>query len=190
MSKTSYFLIGLMIAALAFLAALRGYQAYERRTAAAEEAGRSALTFQNVPINFAPQMQPAPVVRKMPLPGEEPREIYLDEAPLSSDLQLEQARRTVASILEGYKNNTALQRFNRDLRAAAAGEQVDLTVLSGPDLPALMLRYPQLQTVIVEHAKDPEFVKVTQEIFSNPQYVQSVALLQRASQVQHAIGKN
>lgn len=41
-----------------------------------------------------------------------------------------------------------------------------------------MKKYPQVQEVLAKHSKDPEFVKTLQEIFSNPQFVHSVAVLQ------------
>lgn len=184
MSKTSYFLIALMVAAVAFLAAMRGVQVYEKRVARVEESQRSILTFQNVPINFAPQPQEPARPQPMPGRGGITRDVFLEDAPLTPQQGWQQAQETVESILADYQSNPALQAFNRDLRRSTGAEQVDLTLLSGPNLAATLAKYPQLQGIIAEHLKNPEFVKVTQEIFQNPQFVQSVSVLQRTEHAQ------
>lgn len=179
MSKTSHFLIGLMIAAVAFLAAMRGYQAYERYVAAQEDDAKTVLTFHNVPIQRedpAPQPQ---VARPLPSPDELRRDIFLEDPPLTEEQLAQQALQTVASILADYKDSEVMNNFNRDLRKAAGGAEVDLSMLSGPDMAATVAKYPQVQQVVAQYAKDPEFIRITQEIFKNPQFVQSVMVLQR-----------
>lgn len=176
MSKTSYVLIGVMIAAIAWMAGLRGYRAYEAYVARQEEQNTSVFTFQNVPLLLqapAAQALPAPV----PYPSSS-KEIYLTEEPLSPEKEQEQAVQTVHSILADYGQEEALQRFGRDLTEATHGEITGLESLSGPDLARLAKEHPEVSAVIARHLQDPEFTKLIRDVFSNPQYVRSIAVLQ------------
>ncbi|MBO7237695.1 MAG: hypothetical protein J6U96_00175 [Elusimicrobiaceae bacterium] len=80
-----------------------------------------------------------------------------------------------------YQDDAALKAFYTDLQQAT-GEQLDLTSLSGENMAGLLIKYPQIQEVIMRHSKDPAFAKTLQEIFSNPQFVRSVAVLQQGKQ--------
>lgn len=178
MSKTSRFLIGVMVAGLAFLAGLRAYQAYERRAAEEAASRPPTMTFNNVPVSQTPQTPDAPVFKRLPAPGAAPKEIFLEDGPLSPEREKEQARQTIASIVDDYRGNPKIQAFYVDLRQATGRADITLETLSGDGLAGLMKQYPQVQDVMAKHAKDPEFVKTLQEIFNNPQFVHSVAVLQ------------
>lgn len=186
MSRVSRFLIGVMVTGLAFLAGLRAWQAYERRAQEEAAARPPAMTFHNVPVSHKPQPPDAPVYKRLPPPGAAPQEIYLQDGPLDAAQEKEQARQTIASILNDYRADPQIQAFYADLRRATGRADIDLASLSGDGLSALMKDYPQVQQVMAEHAKDPEFVKTLQEIFNNPQFVRSVAVLQGPARARNA----
>lgn len=176
MSRTSHFLICVMVAGLAFMAGLRVYQAYEVRAAQEDQEIPPSLTFQNVPL----QLGPAPVVPSKPQfqpPTAPAKEIYLQDEPLAPVAAQEQARQTITSIMDDYRQEPKLQAFYSDLQAAT-GQNITLEMLSGEKLGKLMAQNPQMQGVIAKYSQDPEFVKILQEIFSNPQFAQSVSVLQ------------
>ena len=70
MSKTSYALIAVMITALLYMGAVRGYQFYQDKAAQWEEERQNStdiFSFQNVPVSFAAPQAEA-VSRPVPLP--------------------------------------------------------------------------------------------------------------------------
>ena len=70
MSKTSYALIAVMITALLYMGAVRGYQFYQEKAAQWEEERQNStdiFSFQNVPVSFAAPQAEA-VSRPVPLP--------------------------------------------------------------------------------------------------------------------------
>ncbi len=181
MSKKSYVLIVIMLAALAYMGALRGYQFYERKTAQWEEeraATQGAFSFQQVPISLAaPQAEPIsqPVVFR---PGTT-ADVFLEDKPLPDELETQQAQDTIISILDDFKNEPVIQSFNADLVQATQGQAADLSALGGGDLAQVLKDNPQISQVVAKHMQDPEFAKKIQQIFSNPQFVESVRQLQQ-----------
>ena len=177
MSKLSRFLISVIITGLAFIAGMHMYHAYEQtvsdQRAQEEELGQSIT--QGTSLS-APSLQ-LPVFRG----GSAEtllKEIYLQDTPLPADLNKEQARQTLRSILDDYRENPQLQDFYEDLRRNT-GESLTLSDLSGENMKDLLIKHPQIQEIIARHSKDPQFVKTLQEIFSNPQFIHSVAVLQQ-----------
>ena len=179
MSKLSRFLIVVIILGLAFIASLRMYRAYEQtvqeQQAAAESVGQN-LTQGNKPS--APVIQ-VPVFQKMASIALS-QEVYVQDATLPEELSKEQARQTMRSILDDYKQDPQLQAFYAQLRKST-GESLDLAALSGENMTQLLVKYPQIQEIIAQHMQNPQFAKTLQEIFSNPQFVHSVAVLQQAN---------
>ncbi|MBR4681948.1 MAG: hypothetical protein IKP06_01405 [Elusimicrobiaceae bacterium] len=181
MSKTSYTLIIIMLAALAYMGALRGYQLYERKTAQWEEerqAAQGPFSFQQVPISLAaPQAEPTarPVVYKEGANAD----IFLEDKPLPTELQTKQAQDTIVSILDDFKDEPSVRSFNKDLAQATQGQAVDLSALGGGDLAQVLRDNPQIRQVVSKHMQDPEFAQKVQQIFSNPQFVESVRHLQQ-----------
>ena len=178
MSTLSRFLIGVIIAGLAFIASLRLYRVYEGY--ARQEADNPAPTmiFNQVPVSYAPAAPQIPIFRRPPTQAElNNQEIYLQDVPLDPQVAKEQARQTIRSILADYQDDPKLQAFYEEIKQAT-GQQIDLSVLSGEQLGPLLTQYPQLQEIIARYSKDPQFVSTLQQIFSNPQFVQSVAVLQ------------
>lgn len=181
MSKTSYTLIFIMLAALAYMGALRGYQLYERKTAQWEEErqnSQGAFTFQQVPLSLA-----APVAEAVSQPRVfkegATADVFLEDQPLPTDLETKQAQDTITSILDDFKNEPSIRSFNEDLAKATHGEAVDLSALGGGDLAQVLRDNPQIGQVVTKHMQDPEFAKKIQQIFSNPQFVESVRHLQQ-----------
>ena len=176
MSKLSYFLLGVIIVGLAFITGVRMYRSYEEKVqedqAAQEAIGR----------NFTVQQSGVPSIQLPVFGGKDPsgllKEIYLQDAVLPEELDREQARQTLHSILDDYSQDPKLQAFYQDLQQST-GQSIELTDLSGENLPALLTKYPQIQQIIAKHSQDPEFVKTLQEIFSNPQFIRSVVVLQQ-----------
>lgn len=181
MSKKSYALIVIMLAALAYMGALRGYQLYERKTAQWEEeraAQQGAFSFQQVPVSLAaPQAEPVsqPVVFKEGALNA----VFLEDKPLPDSLQTRQAQETIISILDDFKDEPEIRSFNKDLAQATQGQAVDLSALGGGDLAQVLKDNPQIGAVVSKHMQDPQFAQKVQQIFSNPQFVESVRHLQQ-----------
>ena len=212
MSKTSYTLIAIMITALLYMGAVRGYQFYQEKAALWEEERQNdgnAFTFQNVPISFAaPQAEP--VARPVRLPEQNSSisilsdaqleqasstdtrvdgagvlvpanggEVFLEDAALPADKQIQQAKDTLRSIVQDYKDEPEIKAFNKELKKVTHGQAVDLSSLGGGNLQQVLKDNPQIQDVVSKHMKNPDFARKVQEIFSNPQFVQSVRELQQ-----------
>ena len=180
MSKLSRFLIGIIITGLAFIASVHLYRAYEKYAAAQQEQLPAAQTFHNVPVWHTPIEPEIPVYKKYD--EDQVKEIYLEDQPLAPEMTAEQARQTVKSILSDYEQEPAVKQFYEEVRQATDGKEIKLEDLSGENLPALLKENPQLLQVISQHTKDPAFAKTLQEIFANPQFAQSVAVLQSEQQ--------
>lgn len=179
MSKTSYALIAVMAAALLYMGAARVYQVYERKVAEREAAAVSAFSFQNVPVSLAaPQAQPV----SYPVAFEPvPEDVYLEDAPLTEEQQIQQAQDTIVSILDDYKDDPNIRQFNRALAEATQGKVDNLGVLSGDKLAQILQENPQVGQIVSENMKNPEFAKTVQQIFTNPQFIESVKQLQGAN---------
>lgn len=175
MSKLSCFYIVIIVAGLVFMGGVRWYRLYEhikqQRQAAAQSDEIHSLTRKPIP----PVMQ-LPVFER--ITGGEAAEIYLEDVPLSGELSKEQARQTISSILNDYKEDVALQDFYKELQVST-GEKISLADLSGEQMQQWLDRYPQITQIIQKHTQNPAFSKVLQEIFSNPQFVHSVMILQQ-----------
>lgn len=179
MSKTSWFLVFVMCTALCYMGAVRAYEFYGRYRAARlerEQNDGNQFTFQKKTIS-RPDLIPAPT--PLPVTYEPPTEdIFLEEASLSESQQDEQARQTITSIIDDFRGEDALQAFNEQLREATRGEMNGLEDLSTKDLGALIEANPEIEAVVSAHMKNADFARVINEIFSNPQYRQSVVQLQ------------
>ncbi len=176
MSKLSRFYIGVIIVGLAFIVSLRFYRAYEQRVQEQQEQDLGAWTFNNVPVSHTAAQIEIPVFQRFSSP-DQTKDVFLEDAPLDISQQKEQARQTVSSILLDYKENPQLRDFYQDIKNTT-GTSIGLEELSGENMQQLFQQYPQLQEVMARHMQDPEFAKMVQEIFSNPQFVQSIAVLQ------------
>lgn len=177
MSKTSWFYICAMVAIVAFVGATRGYHAYEEYKQQEEEESYSAFTFQNVPITLgAPQAEP--VSKPVPYNPEATQDVFLGADPLSPQQEVQQADLTLESIFSDYQTDPALADFNKELSHLTQGRAQTLQDLSGPRLTTIMQDYPEVNNLIKKHLQNPQFAAVVGQIFSNPQYVQSVQVLQ------------
>ena len=174
MSKLSRFFIIVIIAGLAFITGVRWYRAYEQK--AEQEAAEESIgtTFQNVPVQWGPAEIENSVLQ--PLPTYE-KEVFLEDK-LNPQQQQQQAQQTIASILSDYKENPPIKAFHQDMQEATGQEDLTLEQLSSGNIGAILQQYPQLQQVLTKHVQDPEFSKTLQEIFNNPQFVESVKTLQ------------
>ncbi len=207
MSKISRLLIAIMVTALLYMGAVRGYQFYQNKVAQWEEERQNqasaAFSFQDVPVSLAaPQAEavPAPVILPadvtsmniLPENGTAPAQytaettpqslpavVFLEDVPLSAQDEIKQAKDTLRSIVQDYKNEPEIKSFNRELAQVTNGQAVDLSSLSTGDLHQVLQDNPQIQAVVSKHMKDPDFAKKVQQILSNPQFVQSVQRLQR-----------
>ena len=206
MSKTSRLLIVIMVTALLYMGAVRGYQFYQAKVAQWEEERQqqadAAFSFQDVPVSLAaPQAElvQAPVVLPadatsiniLPENGVAPepkpaadkaaaaQAVFLEDAPLSAEEEVRQAKDTLRSIVQDYKNEPEIKSFNQELSQVTNGQAVDLSSLSKGDIRQLLKDNPQIQAVVSKHMQDPNFAKKVQQILSNPQFVQSVQQLQR-----------
>lgn len=165
-----------IVVGLAFIAGVRFYRMYANYVDQQNDEENVGYTFHNVPIDYRPSVSEEPVFKRSS-DEEGVQEIFLEDAPLTQQQARQQAQETIVSVLNDYRENPKVQAFYEDLKNTT-GEDITLAQLSGADLTRLLQEYPQLQQVLAKHAQDPEFAKTLQEIFSNPQFVQSVALLQ------------
>ncbi len=179
MSKTSYALIGLMVAALLYMGAARLYEKWEQHIEAQNAAALvdgEPFSFQHVPVSMAaPQAQPvqAPVKYQRVM-----SEIYLEDEPLTEPQKDKQAQDTLASIVEDFKTDPAVAQFNQDLQTATQGTMQNLADLSSQNLAQFVQQNPQIMQVVQKHLNNKDFAAKINEIFSNPQFQQSVRQLQ------------
>lgn len=182
MSKTSYFLLTLIAAALIYMGVVRLQEWRAERQEIQEIADKNdgnPFTFQKVPVSLAApevELMPKPVKYRRPLP-----EIYIEDAPLTEQQQIEQAQETISSIVEDFKDDPAVVQFNQDLQEASSGEVKDLADLSTQNLEQILQKNPEIAQVVAKHTQNVDFAKVLQEIFENPQFQQSVKELQGES---------
>ena len=173
MSKKSWILLVIMCSALIYMGALRAHQWYQHR------------------LEIYNEKHPAPVrlvdTEEEPLPDEDTpletwaparEDVYLEQQPLSEVLQEQQARETIASILSDYRMNPAFIKFNQELEQATKGEVHGLEELSNQGLELLLEQHPEIQEVVNKNSTNEDFAAVLKQIFSNPQYQQSVQKLQ------------
>ncbi len=179
MSKTSYILIGIIVTALIYISAARLYEKWEQYVEAQNAAALvdgEPFSFQHVPVSLAaPQAEPmqAPVKYQRVVP-----EIYLEDAPLTQAQKDQQAQDTLASIVEDFKADPAVSRFNEDLQTATQGNMQNLADLSSQNLAQFVQQNPQILQVVQKHLNNKDFAAKINEIFSNPQFQQSVRQLQ------------
>jgi len=182
MSKTSYFLLALMAIALIYMGAVRLQEWRTAKQEMQEIADRNdgnPFTFQQVPVSLAApevELMQNPVKYQRPFP-----EVYLEDAPLTAQQQVEQAQETIVSIVEDFKDEPAIIEFNQDLQEASQGEVKDLADLSTQNLQQILQKNPEINRVVEKHMKDVDFAKILGEIFENPQFQQSVKELQGES---------
>lgn len=179
MSGWGRFSLWVILLGLAFIVGLRAYRAYEQRVQLQQEEEQAfSHTFHQVPLRYERPTVEMPVFKRFS-PGNPPeKDIFLEDAPLTTQQRQEQARQTIHSILKDYQDNVSLKAFYEDVRQST-GADLDLVTLSQGNIAPLLQQYPQLQEVIARHAKDPKFVRTMQEILSNPQFMSSVAILQQ-----------
>ena len=168
-----------MVTALLYMGAACLYEKWEQY-AQAQQAAKLAdgepFSFQHVPLSMAaPQAEPmqAPVKYQRVLP-----EIYLEDTPLSPEQKDQQAQDTLVSIVEDFKADPAVVEFNRDLQIATQGNMQNLADLSSKNLAQFVQQNPQIVQVVQKHMKNKDFAAKINEIFSNPQFQQSMRQLQ------------
>ena len=174
MSKSILFYVAVIVGLILIVGA-RTYREHKQQLQLrqVEQEEQEAYRLARKPV--APVMQ-LPVFERFV--DKEGTEIYLQDVQLSDALNKEQARQTLSSILDDYREDAALQAFYKDLRQST-GQSITLLDLSGDSMDELLGRYPQITQIIEHHGQNPAFSAVLQEIFSNPQYVRSVSILQR-----------
>ena len=212
MSKVSYGCIAIMLTALLYMGAVRGYQFYVQKAAQWEEERQQQpdveFSFQKVPVSLAaPQAEPvarlqvfpaqatsinilpeskkAPTTPQLVAPASTgTQDIFLEDAPLPPAQAVQQAQETLRSIVQDYKNEPEIKSFNRELSQATQGKAVDLSALGTGDLSQILQDNPQIQTVVTKHMQDPNFAQKIQQILSNPQFIESVRQLQQYQNTQ------
>ncbi len=180
MSKTSWFFILVIVAALGYMGAVRWQEWRMALQEAQETAARQdgePFSFQQVPVSLAaPQAEPLqdPVLYRAPYP-----EVYLEDTPLTPAQQQAQAQDTITSILADYKNDPALVQFTAEMQAATHGQVQGLADLSTQNLAQVIDQNPQIAGIVQKHLKNKDFSKLIDEVFQNPQFQQSVKALQK-----------
>jgi len=162
-----------------YMGAARLYEKWEQHIEAQNAAALvdgEPFSFQHVPVSLAaPQIEPMqdPVQYQRVLP-----EIYLEDVPLSKEQKDRQAQDTLTSIVEDFKADPAVVRFNQDLQTATEGAMQNLADLSSQNLAQFIQQNPQVMQVVQKHMREQDFAAKINEIFSNPQFQQSVRQLQ------------
>ena len=178
MSKLGRFSLWIILLGLAFIAGLRGYRAYEQQVQEQQKHEPVGQTFNGIPLQYEPPKVEMPVFKRLGPNGQPEQDIFLEDAPLSLPQAQEQARQTIRSILDDYRDDPKLKAFYAEVRQRT-GADIDLAVMSSGNMGPLLKQYPQLQDVINKYAQDPQFAQTMQEIFSNPQFINSVMVLQQ-----------
>ena len=106
-------------------------------------------------------------------------EVFLEEVPLSAEKRVQQAKDTLRSIVQDYKDEPEIKAFNQELKQLTRGQAADLSALGNGNLQQLLKDNPQIQAVVSKHMQDPDFARKVQQILTNPQFVQSVRELQQ-----------
>lgn len=177
MSKLSQALIVLIGAALLYMGAARTYEAWQRHVETQQQLDANdgePFSFQQRAVSLAaPQVEPMqnPVRYQPQYPP-----IYMEDTAPDPATQREQAQETLVSITQDFQDD--LQDFNQDLQAATNGQMQDLADLSSQNLAQLVQENPQIVKVVEKHLNNKEFAAKINEIFSNPQFQQSVRQLQ------------
>jgi len=166
--------IVIIVIGLAFIAGIRLYRNYEEHLS---QDDISAGFNQPSMSSLAPTVE-IPVFKRFPENNKMNDDIFLEDAPLTTEQAQEQARQTITSILEDYRDNPQLQAFYQDIKQNT-GQSIDLAAMSSGNMGELLKQYPQLQQTIAKHAQDPQFTQAIQEIFSNPEFIRSVSVLQQ-----------
>ena len=173
-----------MVAALLYMGAACLYEKWEQYTEtrkAAELVDGEPFSFQHVPVSLAvPQAEPmqVPVKYQRSMP-----EIYLEDAPLSEEQKDRQAQDTLVSIVEDFEGDPLIAQFNQDLQTATQGSMQNLADLSSQNLAQFIEKNPQIMQVVQKHMSNKDFTAKINEIFSNPQFQQSVKQLQGEAQI-------
>ena len=107
------------------------------------------------------------------------QDIFLEEAPLNNQQEVQQAQDTIESILADFREDPNLQAFKKDRKDATDGNAVDLRGLSHGNLSEILQQNPEISAVVTKHMQNPDFAKTIEQIFSNPQFVESIQALQR-----------
>lgn len=177
MSKKSYALIALIVTTLIYMSVVRFYQSWQKRVELKQQLEANdgdPFSFQRRSISLAgPQVElmQNPVDYQPAYP-----QVYLEDTPLDASTQQQQAQDTLFSITQDFEHD--LQPFNQDLQTATQGQVKDLADLSFQNLSQLVQENPQIVKVVQKHLNNKEFAAKINEIFSNPQFQQSVQQLQ------------
>ena len=177
MSKTSYTLIAIMLAALLYMGAARFYEMWKERLETQQTLQANdgdPFSFQHIPVSLAgPQAEPMqdPIKYRPSYP-----QIYLEDTPPDPNTQRIQAQQTLSSIVTDFEPD--LTAFNQDLQQATNGQMRNLADLSSQNLAQIVQENPQIVKVVQKHLNNKEFAAKINEIFSNPQFQQSVQQLQ------------
>jgi len=172
MSRTSHILICIMLTALCYMGAVRAYQFYQEKVEEQQQQLPQQSLFSRVVE--AEDTQSVPTAWQPPA-----EDVFLEDKPLSKVKQEEQAKETIESIINDYRTNPAMRQFHEDLKRATNGKVQKLDDLSGSDLAKTIAENPEIQAVISEHMKNKDFSEAVQQIFSNPQFQQSIQVLQK-----------
>lgn len=184
MSKTSHTLIAVMVAALLYMGAARLYEKWTQRVEAqqvASELDGEPFSFQQRPVSLAgAQAEPmqSPVRYQPQYP-----QIYLEDTAPDPSTQQQQAQETLFSITQDFEPE--LTSFHQDLQAASNGQVQTLADLSSQNLTQLVQQHPEIVKVVQKHLNNKEFAAKINEIFSNPQFQQSVQQLQHPASGQN-----
>jgi len=179
MSKKSWFMVYVMLTALLFMGAVRIYQFGERKYNEYMEKQLNdgdQFTFQKIPVAL-PSRRPEKV--SLPVDYVPPaQDVFIEEKPLDQAAQIKQAQDTITSIIDDFRNEEALRSFNAQLQEVSNGQMQSLDDLTTQDLRQFIQANPEIEAVVSRHMQQPDFAKLINEIFSNPQFQQSVRELQ------------
>ena len=171
MSKISQILIVIMLAALGYMGAVRAYQFYMHKVQLQQE------QVEEVSSPFVRLAEDDP--RPMPIQWQPPTEdVFIEEKPLSAVLEGQQSKETIESILNDYRMNPAFRKFNEDLKNATQGNIQSFDELSNQSLAQIVVQHPEVNEVIRKNLQSEDFAQMIKQVFSNPQFQQSVKQLQ------------
>lgn len=174
MSKVSRILVGIMVAALIYMGAVRLYQFYEQQVQLQQQRAEEEEQYSFMRVAQEDPFLPPTTAWQPPQ-----EDVFIEQKPLSQVLQEEQAKETIESILNDYRMNPAFRKFNEDLKRATEGRVQSFDELSNQGLAQIITQHPEISEVVRKNLQKEDFAQIVEQIFSNPQFQQSVQTLQK-----------
>ncbi|ACC97759.1 hypothetical protein Emin_0195 [Elusimicrobium minutum Pei191] len=82
-----------------------------------------------------------------------------------------EVQKKAENVFKKYSENPLIKQFNQDMQKAGA-YNMDFAKLAGQDINQVLSANPQLQQVFMKYAQNPEFLKLIQQLQTDPEVKQ------------------